>query len=652
MLIVVAVAAASIPAWAGPALAVGVTTHVNCESTDPSPPDGTEAHPLKTLAQVNALTFGPGDQLLFKGGTTCEGMLAPTGAGSEAGGAWVISNYPAGSPRAKIAGQGADNAVLLRNTEWVEIANLELTNTASEVNDRRGLHVLLEDFGPGTHYRVSNLYVHDISGNAHGGTMSSQGILFSVRGSQAASSFHDAVVTNNRVTGTSHGAIQFGSSFWSKRTEVGSTPEEIAANPWTPHTDIVLADNTITDAGTSGIMVEITAGAVVENNVVFGHSQIPTEASVGIWTINSNDTVIQHNSVLGGHQGEKDGMAFDADFATVRATIQYNYSASNTGGFLLLCPVSGRPTSDPVVRYNISENDTKRGIALCTGGTVHNGQIYNNTIYIGEGRSMTVFNQPAGSHNVQFRNNIVAKEGSGAAWIKLRRGTSVQFSHNILRNVLGVPDSSNTIDFDPLLSARGNGTPGYQLHETSLAHGSGAAIPQNGSRDFYGNPVASSGSVDVGAYEGDGTMGSPPSPMDSGGPNLLSNGDFETGEKAPWVTNWWSITGAGAHTGSYGAYLNAPNNVGQIYQTVNGLQPGGKYVLSGWVASLDGITTSCFVKDFGSSESTTHAGSGWWHFAMTFEVSPGFSSATVGCHRGGTAPASTTLDDISLVQIG
>jgi hypothetical protein len=66
------------------------------------------------------------------------------------------------------------------------------------------------------------------------------------------------------------------------------------------------------------------------------------------------------------------------------AALQYNYSHGNDGAGYLLYQFSGaNPFGGNVVRYNISENDGRRGSysGIYAGGDVGNTEIYNNTIY-------------------------------------------------------------------------------------------------------------------------------------------------------------------------------------------------------------------------------------------------------------------------------
>jgi hypothetical protein len=58
------------------------TYHVDCGSASTTISSAEKT--VHTLGDVNELELGPGDTLLFKRGTTCEGALQPRGSGTEA----------------------------------------------------------------------------------------------------------------------------------------------------------------------------------------------------------------------------------------------------------------------------------------------------------------------------------------------------------------------------------------------------------------------------------------------------------------------------------------------------------------------------------------------------------------------------------------
>jgi len=211
--------------------------------------------------------------------------------------------------------------------------------------------------------------------------------------------------------------------------------------------------------------------------------------------------VFQYNEATGGRT-TRDGMAFDVDENTVGTVFQYNYSHDNAGGFLLLCNDDGI-LRDAVVRYNISQNDSYRGIRNCSG-PVESTTVYNNTFYIGPGISQSVIHEDSAARRlVSFRNNIVVKVGSGTASIRLRGGGYL-LDHNHLVRVTGAPAGADRTD-DPRLFAPGTASDrihadGYRLCVGSPALHAGAVIPANGGRDYFGNPVSAIAAPDIGAY--------------------------------------------------------------------------------------------------------------------------------------------------------
>ncbi|MGW7680907.1 right-handed parallel beta-helix repeat-containing protein [Kribbella sp. NPDC054772] len=476
--------------------------HVDCSGSGSG--DGTAARPLTTLAAANAVQLHAGQALLFKRGSRCVGTLAPSGAGV-AGAPVRIGAYGAGQARPVIDGNGAPDAVLLRNTQQIEVRDLEVTNAANPGSNRRGVHVLLEDYGQGRHYVIDNLFVHDIWGDDTKSTGGSDGILFSVVGDVRESNFDDVAVTNNHVAGVNRGGIRLVPSQWEQRAVVGSVAP--FTKPWTPNTRIVVRGNDVRDVGGDGIVVLTAKDALVEGNRIDGFQRRSTGYNAGMWPWNSDGTTFRHNEVSGG-ETTRDGMAFDVDQGTDGTVFEYNYSHDNAGGFLLLCNAAGR-VANAVVRYNVSQNDSYRGVEMCSG-PLQSAHVYNNTIYVGAGHSMTVINEnTTAPHNVRFDNNIVVKQGAGSAAMRLQPGTSVRPSYNLLVNIGGTFANPGGSTADPLLAGPGAATgiadlAGYRLRAGSPALGAGTVIPSNGGRDIFGHPVSADRAPAIGAAEGPG----------------------------------------------------------------------------------------------------------------------------------------------------
>jgi len=124
-----------------------------------------ETQAWKSLDKVNATTFAPGDRILFKAGTTYNGQLHPQGSGN-AQSPIVIDRFGEGD-KPLIAAQGKfHEALLLRNQEYWEVNNLQLSNTGpARETFRYGVRVMSLDYGTVHHIHLKNLYVHDVNGS-------------------------------------------------------------------------------------------------------------------------------------------------------------------------------------------------------------------------------------------------------------------------------------------------------------------------------------------------------------------------------------------------------------------------------------------------------------------------------------------------------
>lgn len=632
---------------AGPAVAAAVEAtakHVDCSATGAGTPDGTTAAPYTTLAQINAVTLEPGDNVLFKRGATCTGTFAPAGSGTAVR-PITISGYGSGNARPVIDGDGAVDTVVLRNMQGVELSELEVTNAKGPASLRRGVYLVLDNYGTADHMVVDNVYVHDINGNDAKDVKGSGGILASVTGEQKASNYRGVQITNNRVEHVTRTGIAAVASVWEERTEVGTTT---ITKPWTANTGIVISNNFVLDTGGDGIVPQTALDAVVENNRVHLFHQRSAGYNAGIWPWNSDGSTFRFNEVSGG-KTTRDGMAFDIDQGTDRTLFEYNYSHDNEGGFFLMCNAAGR-VANAVVRYNVSQNDSFRGIETCSAG-IESAQFYNNTIYIGPDISQTVVNENnANKRNIEFTNNLVLKEGAGTASLNLRSG-GVVMAHNSFTNVAGSAADSTAVTGDPRLLGRGTATTidaalGYQLHQSSLLTAAGLSIPGNGGRDFFGNPVPASGPVSVGAYNGPGVAGPTPPPVDGPAAPAVSNGGFESGLSGWSQRNAAAVTDPAPHGGTQSARLTSPaGSYATLEQVIGGLVVGGKYTFSGWVKS-DGAPTALGLKSAGMTPSpdVLVSSTEWTQASIDFTATS--TSATVFCYR--EAQGTALCDDLKL----
>ena len=465
----------------------------------------------RTLTKVNGTTFQPSDTILFKAGGAWDGQLWPKGSGAE-GRPIRVGKYGSGA-KPLIRGNGSvEDAVLLKNQEYWEIEDLEVTNSGTTKVIRRGIHLAVVNFGEAHHVVVRRMSVHDISGRDD--SKENGGIIFSCEGKEKPSRFVDVLIENNEV----YHADRNGISSWSDRWQ---------RILWYPSLGVVVRGNKLRDIGGDGIMIAVTDGALLEHNVVAQANQRSEGYNVAIWTWSADNSVVQFNEAYG-TKGQRDGEGFDSDWNSRNTLIQYNYSHDNDGGFLLICDDGGQRTADSagnvgtIVRYNISQNDHHRGITFA--GPVQNTLIYNNTIFIGTEETVDaiLFSDWDGwSRTTAFYNNIFYAEGKGTIGHAISRApdgahTSApglgesqenKFDGNVFFGHIAPEEDPHAMTANPGFVARGKGKAGretlkgYALRPESKARQSGIPVPGNGDKDFFGTTLEKCTAVDRGAVQ-------------------------------------------------------------------------------------------------------------------------------------------------------
>lgn len=450
----------------------------------------------KTLVRANRQILQPGDKLLFKAGTRYVGQLAPQGTGAVVAGRptpVTVSSYGDG-PRPRIDAEGRHlDALLLRNTSFWEIEDLEFTNYGPERQPRQtGVHIIAEGCGVMRHIRLRNLYVHDVNGDLTK-RREGCGIFFEARGGNG-SRFDDLRIEFCHVLRTDrNGICQF--SDGSGRS-----------------TGVVIRHNLLEDIGGDGIKPWGSNGALVQNNVLRGGRMRCQDYAAGIWPWDCDNTIIQFNEVTG-MKGIKDGQAFDSDYRCRRSLFQYNYSHDNEGGFFLICSPGSSYNEGTVIRYNVSVNDgLDRARVFHFAGSPRHTRIYNNTIYVSAWQELPLVLctewDKGNASDTLFANNLFWVDGKVRfVWGK---STNLVFVNNVFFG--GVenppPDAAGTTNRPPLVFA------GHSLRDRVEPEGlrwqagatpiRGRLIPDNGGRDFFGYTVLVDSPPCVGAAEAPG----------------------------------------------------------------------------------------------------------------------------------------------------
>ncbi|MFE4710207.1 MULTISPECIES: LamG-like jellyroll fold domain-containing protein [unclassified Paenibacillus] len=567
--------------------AAGISYYVDCAAEKAGM--GTEAAPFHNLAAINTVHLTPGDSVLFKRGSICSGTFAPVGSGSFAAPV-TIAAYGPGLARPVINANGQTDAILLRNLQYIELSDLELTASGDNKTARRGVHVLGENAGDLYGITLRNLYIHDVrgympstvSGNYHGTgkyANASGGIVIEVLGTAVPTAFHQVQVLNNQIASVDRQGIYVWSNYC-QRPGLVEFWGSLCNGSWKPMTDLYISGNTLSDIGGDGIAPMTVDGALVESNTLTGFNMRSDSPNAGMWTANANNVTFQFNDTSGG-KTTKDGMAYDIDHSTSNITFQYNYSHGNEGGFFLICAQGNSKAVNFVIRYNISVNDRARMFQSC-GGEVVSSHIYNNTMYIGSGLAPVIYQETTNQRQaIQFRNNLIYKEGGGqVTW------TLDDLNFVIDNNAFfGVPVpawATNTVTTDPWLNGPGSlDQAGYKLGAGSVALNVGAVIPANGGRDYFGNAVSSTTAPSIGAYQGPGLAPAFVSPLAH---FKLDDGSGVTAADAAGTNNG-SLIGNPVwnNNGKIGGSLKL-NGRGDYVSVPAVLNPGsGNFTVAGWV---------------------------------------------------------------------
>jgi hypothetical protein len=497
-------AAAGIIAVPSAAWAAGTTYYVDAISGSDAAAGTSPGTAWQSLAKVNATTFVAGDQILFKGGQTWSGQLYPKGSGA-AGSPIVLSSYGTGMPKIDGAPLVSGGAVYLKNQSYWTIQNLEVVNDSpgsNLVSDKPRMGIFVNNDAGGTKRGIiiQNNYVHDVNGcfdctnsvNGHdnGGIVVGANVNMVV--SFNVDSYDGVQILNNTIDQVGRSGIIFddissGALLWVDKPALSR--------------NITVAGNTITDSAGDGITVRGAQNVLIEHNIVGGSGQQTSNtqnqpSTVGIFNAKTIDTVIQYNEVYGTKFNVTDGQGYDIDLSASNTIVQYNYSHDNEGGFILL--MWGQWSDIGVgatVRYNLSVNDgaVAKGVFAFSYGVKPNTDIYNNTVYVGPGRTTNIMDciSCAVSSAWSFRNNIIENHGSGGYAYPTAAAT---IDSNIFfgSHPASEPADANKLTSDPQFVNPASFTPaGFQVAATSPAKSSGAVIASNGGRDYFGDPVSS-----------------------------------------------------------------------------------------------------------------------------------------------------------------
>lgn len=478
-----------------------VDSAAGSDSNDGKSEDGAWA----TLDKVNSMQFAPGTKILFKAGTTYKGALVLQGSGTEE--APIIVDMYGEGPKPHTEGEGkVRHTVHLKNVNHVTVRNLEVSNNAAQRQLLSGVFVEASGCGVMEDVHLDSLDVHDVYGTLDEKTLPNGGIYYEVTDESDDTRFNNISVQNCTVKRVSRTGISVGMTesyeLWDGHG--GIIPDEVKEKYG--HTNVVIRNNYVEEAGGDAIVPMFSISPLIEYNIS-NKASVNTKDqwtmyNAAIWPWRCEDAVFQFNEAYDTYENG-DGQAYDCDWSR-HTTYQYNYSHNNKGGFILVCQ---NEALDSVIRYNVSQNDED---SLFLMSNPDNADVYNNTFYIGPNLKKVVdLNGKA-----TLKNNIFyCPEG-----IELPNnnwGSGFTYDTNLFYGFDTTPNDPNKILADPMFADPGKGGTGtepgkpaldslggYALQEDSPAINAGIRIPDNGGRDFAGNPVGET-KPDLGAFESD-----------------------------------------------------------------------------------------------------------------------------------------------------
>lgn len=378
--------------------------------------EGTLDAPWKSFEPLKkaGVVISPGSHIYLKRGSVFAGQdFRFKGMGTKEK-PIVVDAYGEGEELPRLDGNGIQSVVSLSNQEYVEIRNLEITNTHPNYNSDFGLNtsdnrntvlraisVTAKNFGTVSGIRIQDCYIHDINGHLGNklnggiyvqiGADSSNGRLIGVP-----TKYDDMLIEGCTFLRVDRSGIKAVISSWCTQYYENPTPIN-----WYPSTNVVIRNNYMEKIGGDGITVRDTDGALVEHNLVKDSRYQNTGYNVAIWPFQAANTVIQYNEVSDTH-GTEDGQGLDCDYASSNTLMQYNYSHNNEGGFMLIMGIY--PHIGATVRYNVSQNDRDKAFEFARGvpkGTM----IYNNTLY----------SQDKVGRGILYLSNTVGKDSLGVS---------------------------------------------------------------------------------------------------------------------------------------------------------------------------------------------------------------------------------------------
>lgn len=505
--------------------------------------DGSTANKaFETLDKLEDIQLQPGDRVLLESGSVFNGFIHLKDVSGTKENPIEITKY-GGDVKPIINGNGEgiwyqdyvqamDNSghrskgyvsstILLYDTDFIKINNLEITNKSndfdylresdkvSERMDRTGVAGIAKNGGTMESIHLENLYIHDVDGNIQDKHMNNGGIQMNVlkpdnESQTGIARYQDILIKGCHVKDVSRAGIVVGYTYNHGKFNGSAISDDVIKKYG--HTDVVMEENYVQNAGNDSLVAMYAYRPLVQKNVSDKAGVDMLDYSywqnfcAAIWPWKTKDAIFQYNEAfdtIGQNNG--DGQAWDIDWSD--GTIyQYNYSHNNGGGSMLICL---NEAYNGVFRYNISQNDLN---CLITFQGNPLAKIYNNVFYL-DGDLTTRINHSATGNKDSgagyLANNIFYNISTANPNDPWEPSNNKQFTNNVYYGYNSIPSTDKfAITEDPKFVNAGSAPKsttgkahdlsafeGYKLQADSPAINAGIYVEGSSDKDFFGNPV-------------------------------------------------------------------------------------------------------------------------------------------------------------------
>jgi hypothetical protein len=285
-----------------------------------------------SLEKANAQRLQPGDRLLLKRGTVCEGTLSPQGSG-KAGAPIVLGAYGEGAaPR--IDAKGADAALRLWNQSHWRVEGIEAGGSRVY-----GIYV------GGDEGAMRNIELRDvIAKNVHGPlkTKNSGLIVVEARGEAI---FEDVLIDGARAEGTTQWAgIIVNGAGWKQ-----PAPERRSRN-------VTIRNSIARDVWGDGIVLYQVERGLIERSAAWMTGMQPRRTigtPNGLWTWRCADCVVRECESFWSDSPGVDGGAFDIDWGNDRNVVERSYGHDALAYCIAVFGAEKLVTTESVIRNNV-----------------------------------------------------------------------------------------------------------------------------------------------------------------------------------------------------------------------------------------------------------------------------------------------------------